>query len=211
MSREQPMTETQWLESAHPFAMLRFLRNRPSERKWRLFAVACVARFATVDPQIERLVRIIELYADGGTGWNELSSVRKALKELVRQAMQRNMAVGAGALQSVEAAAHPSAGTAAEWALRHVVGESGARFVRDLFGNPFREFRIDPAWLTFNDNTIDRLAQAIYDEHAFEDLPILADALEDAGCTDTTILDHCRGPGPHVRGCWVVDHLLRKE
>ena len=55
------------------------------------------------------------------------------------------------------------------------------------------------------------LAQAIYDERAFDRLPILADALEDAGCTDAAILEHCRGPGPHVRGCWVVDLLLGKQ
>jgi hypothetical protein len=56
-----------------------------------------------------------------------------------------------------------------------------------------------------------RLARGIYDDRAFDRLPILADALEDAGCHDTAILDHCRQPGPHVRGCWVVDLLLGKE
>jgi hypothetical protein len=55
------------------------------------------------------------------------------------------------------------------------------------------------------------LAQVIYDERRFADLPILADALEEAGCTNTDILDHCRLPGEHVRGCWVVDLILRKE
>ena len=55
------------------------------------------------------------------------------------------------------------------------------------------------------------LAQAIYEERRFGDLPVLADALEEAGCTDADILSHCRGPGPHVRGCWVVDLLLGKQ
>jgi hypothetical protein len=54
------------------------------------------------------------------------------------------------------------------------------------------------------------MAQAIYNERGFDRLPILGDALEDAGCTDRDILDHCRGPGPHVRGCWAVDLLLGK-
>jgi hypothetical protein len=54
------------------------------------------------------------------------------------------------------------------------------------------------------------LAQAIDDERAFDRLPILADALEDAGCTDADLLNHCRGPGLHVMGCWVVDMLLGK-
>jgi hypothetical protein len=56
-----------------------------------------------------------------------------------------------------------------------------------------------------------KLAQVIYDERRFTDLPILADALEEAGCTNSDVLDHCRGPGPHVRGCWVVDLLLDKS
>ena len=79
--------------------------------------------------------------------------------------------------------------------------------VREVFGNPFRLVTLDRAWLT---STVTALAQAIYDERAFDRLPILADALEDAGCGNQDILGHCRGPGPHVRGCWVVDLLLGK-
>jgi hypothetical protein len=55
------------------------------------------------------------------------------------------------------------------------------------------------------------MAEVIYADSAFDRLPVLADALEEAGCTISDILDHCRGPGPHVRGCWVVDLLLGKE
>jgi hypothetical protein len=72
----------------------------------------------------------------------------------------------------------------------------------------FRSIALDGSWLT---STVTSLAQAIYTDRAFDRLPILADALEDAGCTSSDILDHCRGPGPHVRGCWVVDLLLAKE
>jgi hypothetical protein len=80
--------------------------------------------------------------------------------------------------------------------------------LRELFGNPFRPPTFDPAWLGWNGNTVARLARAAYDEYAFDQLPILADALEDAGCSDAAILAHCRGPNGHVRGCWVVDGLL---
>ena len=83
--------------------------------------------------------------------------------------------------------------------------------VRDLFGNALRPITHDPAWSVWNDRTVVRLAESIYTERAFDRLPILADALEDAGCTDAAVLEHCRGPGPHVRGCWVVDLLLGKE
>jgi hypothetical protein len=80
--------------------------------------------------------------------------------------------------------------------------------IRDIFGNPFRPVTADPSWLT---STVAALARGIYADRAFDRLPILADALQDAGCDHADILDHCRGHGPHVRGCWVVDLLLGKE
>ena len=83
--------------------------------------------------------------------------------------------------------------------------------LRDIFGNPFCAVAVDRTWLAWNDSTAMRIAQAIYDECAFDRLPILADALEDAGCDNADILNHCRQPGEHVRGCWVIDLLLGKE
>jgi hypothetical protein len=80
--------------------------------------------------------------------------------------------------------------------------------VRDLFGNPFRPVTSNPVWLT---STVTSLAAGIYHERAFDRLPVLADALEEAGCTNADILNHCRRPGEHVRGCWLVDLLLGKE
>lgn len=81
-------------------------------------------------------------------------------------------------------------------------------FLRDIFGNPYRHIILDPSWLT---STVLSLATGIYAECAYDRMPILADALEDANCTNEDILNHCRGPGPHVRGCFVVDLLLSKE
>ncbi|MBL8794378.1 MAG: hypothetical protein JNM56_10770 [Planctomycetia bacterium] len=80
--------------------------------------------------------------------------------------------------------------------------------LRDIFGNPFRPVVCDPAWRTA---TVVSLAIAIYDERAFDRLPILADALEDAGCTNADMLKHCRAPGEHVRGCWCVDLCLGRK
>jgi hypothetical protein len=89
---------------------------------------------------------------------------------------------------------------------------------RCMFGNPFRPVTLDPAWLRWNGGTVAHLAQAAYEERYLPSgeldrgrLGILADALEDAGCTDPSILDHLRGDGEHVRGCWAVDLLLGKE
>lgn len=79
---------------------------------------------------------------------------------------------------------------------------------RDIFGNPFRPVTADPAWLT---STVVALAEGIYTDRAFDRLPILADALEEAGCGDPGVLSHCRGDGQHVRGCWIVDVVLKKN
>jgi len=82
---------------------------------------------------------------------------------------------------------------------------SQVAIVRDIFGNPFSPVTLDPRWRS---ETVVALAGGIYAERAFDRMPILADALEDAGCDHADILNHCRGDGPHVRGCWVVDLLL---
>jgi hypothetical protein len=86
-----------------------------------------------------------------------------------------------------------------------------AAILVDLFDDLFRPVTLDPGWLAWNNATIRKLARSIYDERRFTDLPILADALEEAGCTDNAILKHCRNGGEHVRGCWVLDLLLGKK
>jgi len=83
-----------------------------------------------------------------------------------------------------------------------------SELIRDLFGNPFRPVTILPEWLT---STVVSLATGIYIEKAFDRMPILADALQDAGCDDEQVLGHCRGSGPHTRGCWAVDGCLGKD
>jgi hypothetical protein len=95
--------------------------------------------------------------------------------------------------------------------IRSAEGATQTALLREVFGNPFREVTINPSWLAWNDATVSKIAHAIYEERAFDRLPILADALEDAGCDDADILAHCRSGGPHVRGCWVVDLLLGKS
>ncbi len=128
----------------------------------------------------------------------------------------------------VNADAHEAAVGAANCLYTSVVGDAGSdiaarkaasKFIcqyrrnlfRDIFGNPLCRVAIDPTWLAWNDGTVIKLAQVIYDERTFQCLPVLADALEEAGCMDADILAHCRQPGKHVRACWVVDLLLGKE
>ena len=83
-----------------------------------------------------------------------------------------------------------------------------AAVFRDIVGNPLRPVAFDPRWRT--EDTLG-LARGIYEDRAFTRLPLLADALMDAGCDDDRLLAHCRSQGPHARGCWAVDLVLRKE
>jgi hypothetical protein len=80
--------------------------------------------------------------------------------------------------------------------------------LRDIFGNPFRPTVADPEWLS---PTVQSIAASIYKGRAFDRLPVLADAFEEAGCTNADVLLHCRKPAEHVRGCWVVDLVLGKQ
>jgi hypothetical protein len=112
-----------------------------------------------------------------------------------------------------------------QWAERLRAGVAEGReqacLLLEIFGNPFQPLppkrgkqqwkdRFD-AWLSWSDGMVVKMAQAIYDDRAFDRMPILADALEEAGCSDQDILRHCREPGEHVRGCWAVDLLLGKS
>jgi hypothetical protein len=91
--------------------------------------------------------------------------------------------------------------------------------LHDLFGPlPFRPVAVEPSWLTWNAGTVRRLAGPVYEERSLPEgtldrvrLAVLADALEDAGCTNEELLAHLRSPPPHVRGCWPVDLLLGRE
>ena len=92
-------------------------------------------------------------------------------------------------------------------AYRDVYEATHSELLRDLFGNPFRPVVLSPSWRT---STLVTLAETIYDERAFDRLPILADALEEGGCGSVELLAHCRSPGRHARGCWAVDLVLGK-
>jgi hypothetical protein len=92
------------------------------------------------------------------------------------------------------------------WTEADPAGEM-AELLRCIVGNPFRPVGVDQSWLT---STVVALARGIYDDRAFDRMPILADALQDAGCANADVLTHCRDTGPHARGCWVVDQLLGK-
>jgi hypothetical protein len=102
---------------------------------------------------------------------------------------------------------HPYGAAVVHRAIAEAVSDPIRLWLVGELGNPTRTTERE-TWLT---PTVETLATTIYDQRAFDRLPILADALEEAGCTDADILSHCRQPGVHVRGCWVVDLILGKE
>jgi hypothetical protein len=222
------MTEAEWQECRDPRPILEFLRGKASERKLRLFAVACCRRVwhLLVDERSREAVEVAERFADGGATDQELEAAKHNAWEFSLHIVhedERFFDLDQTVLDAADAPAW-----AAEWSVDHgsdygrcplrvivatqralgtAEGNAQADLVRCVFGNPFRPVSLDPAWRT---PAVLHLAQAIYDR-AFDQLPILADALEEAGCTSRDVLDHCRGPGPHVRGCWAVDLLLGKS
>jgi hypothetical protein len=88
--------------------------------------------------------------------------------------------------------------------------EAQLALLADVAGTILCPRTVDPFCLTWNQGTVARLARVLYDERRFDEMPVLGDALEEAGCTDTSLLEHCRNGGPHVVGCWALDLVLRK-
>jgi hypothetical protein len=193
------MTEAEWLAATDPRPMLELLRgaeewaeDNVSERKLRLFGIACCDRLSEHD-LTPRLV--IE--------FNSLVAIVSAPD-------------GMGSLQVVGPPPTYSCEDAIDLAVALAARKAGAEYgnlsvestlLRDIFGNPLRPVAVDPSWLT---STVIALAEGIYAERAFDRMPILADALMDAGCDNDDVLTHCRDSSEHVRGCWVVDLLTER-
>lgn len=234
------MTEAQWLACADPMPMLEFLRGKASARKLRLFACACCrsAHYPVKPPRAELTLAIdaAERFADDRSALKELWAAGSWTRSTTPRRedpfcddpyfLALRASGNVGALPTIgqilddwqKALAHlltsesvrplevanqaraPAGDPAAEHATQ-------ANLLRDVL-NPFRSVRLEPGWLTLN---VVELARTVYEERAFERLPILADALMDAGCADDQLLDHLRSPGPHVRGCWALDLILDKS
>jgi len=225
------MTETEWRMCPDPIAMLIDLRGRASDRKFRLFACACARR---VEDWTERrfeadAVAVAERMADGLASSREIEGARAAFPADDRSAAGwwQMPALDEDAYAAATRASQ-MAWQAAEWA--HSYDESRKRqriaaarpravkyhtareedaavttVVREVFGNPFLPAPFDPRWRTTD---VTGVARGMYDDRAFDRFPILTDALLDAGCDSEMVLAHCRGTGPHVRGCWVIDLVL---
>jgi hypothetical protein len=219
------MTEAEWLVSVNSRTMLATVSGKGSERIWRLFAVACVRRVEDRmrDARSRNALEVADRFADGTATRTELQAARAQAEEAAYQAHRDEWEDEVRANFRLDAAYMAVCGAmnAADAALQCVAEDidigrinEGLRLpdlLREIFGNPFQWKLIDPIWLSWNDDTAYKLAQMIYENRYFDLLPILADALEDGGCGDSDILDHLRGPGPHVRGCWALDLMLGKQ
>jgi hypothetical protein len=204
------MTESEWLNASEPHAMLQFLRGKASDRKLRLFAVACSRRiWDLIDPLGRNAVDVAEMFADGLVGSLEMRAARLACQGAGGQASWYAAATNPetaarNAARSAQAGANNSPfGTKADELLCQ------AELLQEIFGSlHFRQVTVDPTWMT---PAVVQLAHSIYNDRAFEQMPKLADALHEAGCDNEEILSHCREIESHVRGCWLLDLLLGKE
>jgi hypothetical protein len=215
------VTEAEWLECADPLVLLEFLKGKATNRKLRLFAVGCCHLIWSnlTTHRSRRAVELAELYADGLASEADLHRARSMAIAAVREQMRvgSRRLVDDSVIERERRLYFP-----AEAAHIHdpfligrlrLVGSDpllrpqSPALLRCIFGTPMQQFNIDHRWFT---STVVDLARTIYDDRAFDRMPILADALMDAGCDSEEIIDHCRGEGPHVRGC-VVDLLTGRE
>jgi hypothetical protein len=224
------MTEYEWLTCNDLDRMLKHLRGRISERKLRLFTAACIPLLTPYldRKRCERVLRVLERYAEGMDCAEELDAVRQEAEHgrLVGQ-VYGTICVEQSVWATTQTSPFGTAWTTSRgvahalgilqrdrdgapyWdAKRHAEGGVAA-ILQDVFGPLlFRPVTVSPTTLVWSGGTVTRLGEAIYVDKRFKDLPVLADALEDAGCADADILGHLRGPGPHVRGCWALDLIL---
>jgi hypothetical protein len=203
------MDEKRWNECEDPRKLLAWVRRVASDRKLRLFACSFWREWwqPSADEDSVRLVDYAERLAESGTWpdggfpggfglkWHPL--VAKDAFDSANWTIRET----SGFKSRLDCMRHDP--TARERAAAFQV-----RLLREVFGCPFPPVTLPASLLT---PTVVQLAQVIYDGRHFGDMPILADALEEAGCDNQEVLTHCRSEGPHTRGCWVVDLVLRKE
>lgn len=225
------MTEQEWLTCTNPAILELCLSKtgRLSNRKSRLFGCACVREVWTDLPNdtLRDATITCEKFADGDATTDELSIAMEradstyygvgdvvadhsalAITGLCGPGPHFPMGSGSvGGIVAVMAELNSNEHTPWDVAFEQA-RQKHCELMHDIYGNPFRPVALDSHWQS---ETVVALAAGIYADRAFDRMPILADALEEAGCDHADILNHCRGNGPHVRGCWVVDLLLGKE
>jgi|SRR5579883_230585 len=217
------MNEAKWRECKEPDEMLAFLHRfaNSRNRKLRLFCCACTRRVwyrLTRAVASRRAVDRAERFADGTITSDELAEASAAIEPELRatpvgKPLNAIRAADCCVSQEMNAlGVARSVSWATTFASRIEKGIerlTQASLLRDIFGNPFCPIVFSPAWRT---DTVLSLARQMYEAREFGAMPILADALQDAGCDNTDILSHCRDLAQrHIRGCWVVDLVLDRS
>jgi hypothetical protein len=215
------MRAKEWASCTQVDLMLKRLDPKRYRRQWVLFNCACCRRaWERLPAGCRAYVEAAERYALGTGLKKDLAPLRGRVHEASDNALR---SPGTGRTEAALAAMAVTNTTRfCAWKAASAAGEKGrvahrrerhaqADLLREVVGNPYRPVAVDPAWLTWNGGAVPKMAQAVLAEARFADLPILADALEEAGCDQAEWLAHLRGPGPHVRGCWAVDLLLGKS
>jgi hypothetical protein len=211
-----PITsQAEWLSCRDPYAMLNCVEDKFSDRKYRLFACGCLRLVEGEGTTGEPFLGLAERVADGKVTAEESEQAR----ELGTHFWHQNYAAWALVPTAWQGVVQIRSVTADNLRRRlskterrkHRAHESPEQVLlfRCVFGNPFRPVTFAPTWLT---STVVTLASQMYESREFGPMPILADALQDAGCDDEDVLGHCRETKTrHVRGCWVVDSILGKS
>ncbi len=197
------MTEAEWLESDDVRGMLVDLEREGPQRKLHLFACACFRRVwpQIADQRVRAAIEVVERFVDKKASREELLAARTGDHAALDVAQESGWYA---AWYGCESTMYIAVNKKAE-------RKEQAKLLRDILGNPFRPASLASYPLSWHGDLIVSIARQIYENRYFVDMPILADALEEAGCTNDDILNHCRQPGEHVRGCWVIDLLLGKE
>jgi hypothetical protein len=225
------MTEAEWLEATNPFLLLNHIQKTMTERRMRLFSCSCCRTILNMnmDVRISNLLITSERFAEGIATSDDLEIATRASVEFEQENSNEDLPAAYAVIHAstegyIDAGEVCNRITDAIFAQYEHVDKSSlitarhgvdthlaemASIAHDIFGNPFRPVVANPEWLT---STVIALAEGIYEDRAFDRMPILADALQDAGCDNDDILNHCRDAKQvHVRGCWVVDLLLGKS
>jgi hypothetical protein len=223
-----------------PRALLRELQGKVSARKLRLFSLACVRRFECflAHPRLEKTraaITVLERHIEGRASQTELQAAQAAaLQEIERNVMEQALENWTGSdmghvllANDAETAAARHIDLTQDFAFDVVVdrlpesltGDEAwemvtgpvraqlCRWLQDVAGEPSHPVRLHPEWRTPDAVAV---ASEMYARRDFVALPVLAELLRGAGCEDPSLIRHCREPGEHIRGCWVVDLVLGK-
>jgi hypothetical protein len=217
MAKASEAPEAEWLALGDPGRVLERLGDQLTRRKHSLFACACCRHMHALLPGLPYLP-VLDA-AERGDGALELLRACRAGPET----SGTSLTARSWAYEAVDNLCRNHFVEARQHAARAARDQARGRdwsaamkqqvlILCDVLGHRLHPgATIDPAWLRWNDGTVQKMAHAIYEDNTFADVPILADALEEAGCADAAILHHCRAKMRHYRGCWVIDALLGKS